>query len=35
MRGYPQAGHEGGGKDLWAYKLQWLSRNLAAERSGS
>lgn len=24
----PEAGHEGGGQDLWAYKLAWLARTL-------
>jgi cephalosporin-C deacetylase len=29
MRPYPRAGHEGGGQELWAYKLDWLGRQLA------
>lgn len=28
---FPQAGHEGGGQDLWEYKLAWLEKVLAAE----
>lgn len=29
IRPYPEAGHEGGGHSLWAYKLDWLKRALA------
>lgn len=29
MKAFPRAGHEGGGDDMWAYKLEWLARNLA------
>ncbi|MCJ7822855.1 MAG: acetylxylan esterase, partial [Armatimonadetes bacterium] len=28
---FPQAGHEGGGQDLWEYKLEWLEKVLATE----
>ncbi len=28
---FPQAGHEGGGHDLWEYKLEWLGKVLAPE----
>jgi cephalosporin-C deacetylase len=28
MRPLPEAGHEGGGEDLWGYKLSWLARHL-------
>jgi len=27
----PEAGHEGGGTDFWAYKLAWLAKNLGPE----
>ena len=32
FKGYPEAGHEGGGA-LWAHKLQWLQRTLGAPGS--
>ena len=28
IRALPNAGHEGGGEDLWAYKLAWLAERL-------
>jgi cephalosporin-C deacetylase len=28
IRSFPQAGHEGGGEDLWTYKLDWLAEKL-------
>jgi len=28
---FPEAGHEGGGHDLWEYKLAWLGKVLAPE----
>lgn len=31
LRPFPQAGHEGGGQELWTYKLAWLARNLSAQ----
>jgi len=31
VQAFPQAGHEGGGPDLWEYKLEWLEKVLAAE----
>ncbi len=30
IRSFPQAGHEGGGEDLWAYKLDWLAEKLGS-----
>ena len=30
VRGFPEAGHEVGGEDLWSYKLEWLARALSA-----
>jgi cephalosporin-C deacetylase len=29
IRPFPRAGHEGGGQELWAYKLAWLAKQLA------
>lgn len=29
IRPFPRAGHEGGGQEWWAYKLNWLARQLA------
>jgi cephalosporin-C deacetylase len=34
IRGYPDAGHEGGGEDLWGHKLQWLAKSLRPAGSG-
>ena len=31
IRPFPRAGHEGGGQELWAYKLAWLAKQLAPE----
>jgi cephalosporin-C deacetylase len=31
MRPFPHAGHEGGGQELWAYKLVWLAKQLAPQ----
>ena len=31
MRAFPEAGHEGGGAQAWAYKLRWLASALARE----
>jgi cephalosporin-C deacetylase len=31
IRPFPEAGHEGGGGEFWAYKLAWLARNLSSE----
>jgi cephalosporin-C deacetylase len=33
MRPFPRAGHEGGGQELWAYKLAWLAKQLAPEQT--
>jgi cephalosporin-C deacetylase len=33
IRGFPEAGHEGGGHDHWAYKLRWLAETLGATPS--
>lgn len=30
IHGLPEAGHEGGGDELWSHKLQWLARTLGA-----